>query len=290
LSTHTRALRGALREMRGPATPSAGTGTGIDLRAHREQGREQGTERLDAVLDACRDLDESVAEAADSIAGLRSAARTVRIEAANLSALTRAVPPLVEPGPLADDLAPAVWSAGQLDDDAGYLEAAREAAVGVLAIVRTEAMRELSRYQEDGDLRRERFALLQTAVVGAVVMMLAAVQSLQYAAPVPASVKPAVVCLLGAFALWPSAVVAGMVGRGGSGRGVTRVAVRATAGLVAAAAAWVTVAGAAVGNGGKGWSSLATLGVCAAAFVAVIAFPPVLARARTRVSRRRVSP
>jgi membrane associated rhomboid family serine protease len=127
-----------------------------------------------------------------------------------------------------------------------YLGAASERAGQVAAL--TDQMFQ-SRVQEARDRlqrRQERFNLGLTGLIGAILMVLAAIQSLSYAVPLPQLVKPAVVAALGAFALLASLLVlrAAVPERAWS-LGLVFVGV----GLVAATATWVAVS-ALVGRAG----------------------------------------
>ena len=136
---------------------------------------------------------------------LREMRRTVQIATANMAAALG--PGSAEGGPLADDRALAEWFAQQLDDDALYLEAARERTRDVTAVTATVVQHHLQQRQEDGRRRQERFSLLQAAIIGAVIVGLTAFPALGYELPVPGAVKPPVIAALGAIALLLASIV-----------------------------------------------------------------------------------
>jgi hypothetical protein len=173
---------------------------------------------------------------------LREMHRTVDIASANLTALS-------ENGQLdglfADDRSLAAWFGQQLDDDATYLEAARERVTQVGGLTDQLVQRVQQR-------RQERFNLGLTGVIGAILMVLAAIQSLQYTVPLPPLVKPAVITTLGAAALlaslvvlrfavsdrrWPLALV--WVGFGATTAAATWIGVSAFAGATTVAGTWL---------------------------------------------------
>ncbi|MFG1947265.1 CATRA conflict system CASPASE/TPR repeat-associated protein [Nonomuraea sp. NPDC048826] len=104
---------------------------------------------------------------------------------------------------LADDLELADWFLLRLDDDLAYGEATRERAREIGVIADQVIAERLQRRAEETARRWERFRVLETAVVGTLLMMLAAIQALGYRVPVPEHVKPYIVAALGltAFAL-----------------------------------------------------------------------------------------
>src|SRR5262249_54795581 len=104
---------------------------------------------------------------------------------------------------LADDLELADWFLLRLDDDLAYAEATRERAREIGVIADQVIAERVQRRAEETARRWERFRVLETAVVGTLLMMLAAIQALGYRVPVPENVKPYIVAALGltAFAL-----------------------------------------------------------------------------------------
>lgn len=176
---------------------------------------------------------------------LREMQRTVQIAAANMASALGLGP--AEAGPLADDRDLAAWFAQQLDDDALYLEAARERTRDVAAVTSTVIQHRLQQRQEAGRQRQERFNLLQTAIIGAIVMGLTAIQALSYQLPLPGSVKPPVVAALGATALLLASIVVRLTLP--SGRQPLAWLSYTAAGLTVAAFTWLAVA----------WASLEVL-------------------------------
>lgn len=108
--------------------------------------------------------------------------------------------------------------------------------------------------------RQERFNLGLTGVIGAILMSLAAIQSLNYTVPLPPLVKPAVVAALGALALFASLVVLRFAV---PDRHWPLSLAHAGFGLVTAALGWVGVSALAQDRVGNGWTWL----ISGAAFV-----------------------
>ena len=169
---------------------------------------------------------------------LREMRRTVQIATANMAAALG--PGSAETGPLADDRALADWFAQQLDDDALYLEAARERIRDVTAVTTTVVQHHLQQRQEDARRRQERFNLLQAAIIGAVIVALTAFPALGYELPWPGPVKPPVIGALGAIALLLASIVLRLTLS--SGRQPLAWLSYAAAGLTAAALTWLAVA------------------------------------------------
>lgn len=159
----------------------------------------------------------------------REMARTVEIAAANLAALGGEPAP---GGPVADDLALADWFRQRLDDEATYLETASRRAERVGALADQLVERGLRH-------RQQVINLGLTGAVGAILMSLAAVQSLEYAVPLPGPVKPAVITGLGAAALLASFVVLRVVA---PERAWSLLLVRCAVAAIGAAIAWIVVA------------------------------------------------
>lgn len=175
----------------------------------------------------------------------REMARTVEIAAANLAALGGPSPGGARPGgPFADDHALAEWFGRRLDDEATYLEAALRRCEQVGAF--TDQL-----LQRAGQRRQETVNLGLTGAVGAVLMSLTAIQSLQYTVPLPGPVKPAAVTSLGALALLVSLVVLRVVS---PERRWTAVLVGAGAAALGAALAWTAMSAAGVAGAGWTWT------------------------------------
>ncbi|GAA2775264.1 CATRA conflict system CASPASE/TPR repeat-associated protein [Nonomuraea dietziae] len=203
---------------------------------------------------------------------LREMERTVRIAEANLRPSTRLA---ATPGPFRDDLELAAWLGQRLDDDLLYLEAARERVRdGLTEAVQAaeEAVQDrrerLQRRQEELQRHRERLNLLQAAVVGAALMVLAAIQAFGYRVPLPGSVTPAVIATLGSLALLLATVTLWTAGEPGApAQRWTRLAIRGSAGMACAALAWVGCALAFHLATGTAAPPVWTAGLAAPAFV-----------------------
>ncbi|MBK6012742.1 CATRA conflict system CASPASE/TPR repeat-associated protein [Streptomyces sp. MBT53] len=104
---------------------------------------------------------------------------------------------------LPDDIALTEWFMLRLDDDVAYAEATRERAREIGAIADLVIGERLRRRAERREQRWERLAVLEAAVLGTLLMVLTAMQALDYHLPVPDRAKPYVVLGLGvtAFAL-----------------------------------------------------------------------------------------
>ncbi|MEW2352996.1 CATRA conflict system CASPASE/TPR repeat-associated protein [Spirillospora sp. NPDC029432] len=120
---------------------------------------------------------------------LRDMVRTVEIARYNMRAT-----------PLEDDLALADWFRLRIEDDLGYADAARERAREIGAITDLVIRERLQARAETSERRWGRFGVLETAVIGTLLMMLAAVQSLDYKVPVGDAAKPYIVAALGTVA------------------------------------------------------------------------------------------
>jgi hypothetical protein len=101
---------------------------------------------------------------------------------------------------LADDMAVADWFLRRLDDDLGYADAVRERAREIAAVADQVIGDRLRRRAEETERRWARFGVLEAAIIGTVIMMLAAVQALGYTVPVPGWAKPVIVGGLGLIA------------------------------------------------------------------------------------------
>lgn len=143
----------------------------------------------------------------DTLAWVRRAGQTATAAAANLTATRRAHLDGDAPaGPFADDLALAESLRAHLDDDLIHLTITRDRAQQLTDLAGSVLASRLEERQEASRRRMERFGLLQAALIGAVLMGLTAIQSLQYAVPIPNSAKPALVASLGALALYLAAI------------------------------------------------------------------------------------
>ncbi|MFF1604633.1 CATRA conflict system CASPASE/TPR repeat-associated protein [Streptomyces mirabilis] len=107
---------------------------------------------------------------------------------------------------LQDDIALTDWFILRLDDDIAYAEATRERAREIGAIADLVIGERLQRRIEHRERRWERLAVLEAAVLGTLLMMLTAIQALNYHVPMPDQVKPYVVLGLGVMAFVLTAV------------------------------------------------------------------------------------
>lgn len=169
-----------------------------------------------------------------ALTGLREMRRTVQIAASNMAAS------LGGESVLRDDRALTDWFEVQLADDALYVEAACDRTREVADIASTVMAQGIQERREAAEDRRNRFSLLQTAIIGAIVMVLTAVQALGYQIPLPGPAKAPLVAVLGAITL----LLALLVLRLASSESRTPQAWvgHACAGLTAAATVWLLVA------------------------------------------------
>ncbi|SDG82494.1 CATRA conflict system CASPASE/TPR repeat-associated protein [Pseudonocardia oroxyli] len=205
----------------------------------------RGDPEVDALLSASVEivsLQAGKVGLARTAAGLREMRRTVEIATANLSALGGET----TLGPFADDRALGAWFSQQLADDETYLDAAKDRADQVAGLADQILQRRVQKDRERLQHRQERFNLGLTGTVGAILMLLAAIQSFEYAVPLPHLVQPAVVAALGAVALLASLLVLRVAA---PGAWWSEVLVWVGAGLVGATAAWVVVS-AVIGDAG----------------------------------------
>ena len=143
----------------------------------------------------------------DTLVAVRLMRRTVQIASANMAAVAAHL--MEGPGgkPLfRDDQALAAELDQQLDDEASYLEAARERAQHFLAIAQRALDDRVQRQIQAGRERQERFTLVQTAIIGAALMALTAIQSFGYKVPLAEPAQPAVIAALVAVAFYLSAI------------------------------------------------------------------------------------
>jgi hypothetical protein len=127
-----------------------------------------------------------------TLARLRQLAHTIEIITDNMG---NAVPTeSTTDGPFALDQALAKSLHTQVLDDIAFLDIARERAERVSALTSTAVRRGLDAYQQ-------RLFLLQTSVVGAIVMTLAALQALGTTLPLPDPLQIPVISMLGTFTL-----------------------------------------------------------------------------------------
>ncbi|WP_283097378.1 CATRA conflict system CASPASE/TPR repeat-associated protein [Frankia umida] len=195
---------------------------------------------------------------------LREIARTVEIANANVAALTaRAGLPDGPPGLFGDDRDLAEWLIDRLGDEQLYLDAARERAREVAEVTGVLLDQRFDERLEDSRRRQDRMTLLQTSVLGALLMALGAIQALGYQLRVvPGSARPPLISLLAALALalpfWAFRLDPRI--EGGAPIGVTD---HALIGAVGATAGWLAIAWAGSGHPhppGSAWTALAAVG------------------------------
>lgn len=172
---------------------------------------------------------------ADRASRLREMRRTVEVATRNIAAHAGPEPP---GGLFADDADLARWAAQQLDDDVTYLEAALDRARSVTALADQLVQRGIQ-------ARREWFNLALTGVVGAILMVLAAMQSLklEFTLPVPLG---GVVSFLGVFALLVPFV---LVRLAVADRAWPAVALSVVAGLLVGTVPWTVLTAIAYADG-----------------------------------------
>jgi len=169
----------------------------------------------------------------DRASRLRDMRRAVQVAATNMAALARNDQ---DGGLFADDRDLAEWFQRQLDHDAGFLDSAAERARTVAALGDQLVTRGLASHQE-------RVNLGLTGVIGAVLLVLAAIQSLGYQFPLEPRVKDAVIppaiAVSGAIALVLSMIVLRTASRR---RALPAAVLSASVSLLAAAAVWLGIA------------------------------------------------
>jgi hypothetical protein len=133
-------------------------------------------------------------------ARLRKVARNADAVLGNLRRLAPPAPGWKE-GPLADDQALGEALREQASDDITELEIARDQAERVSALTASVVQRGLGAAQQQ-------LLLVQASVVGAILMVLAAVQALEAELPIPTSLQTPLIIFLGCLALaLPTAVL-----------------------------------------------------------------------------------
>jgi hypothetical protein len=172
----------------------------------------------DTLAHAARELTLLQAEAdgvVDSLIQARTMRRTVSIAAANMATIAAAIQS--DPTKAAQlasarddfftsDQATATELDQDLDDEIAYLDAAQQRAQHFADLTDREMRRRAQLRDERQRRRQEHFTLAQTAIIGAVLMALTAIQALGYQIPLPGPLKPAVITALGTAALWLAAI------------------------------------------------------------------------------------
>ena len=167
---------------------------------------------------------------------LREMRRSVEIAERNMAAYVGSEEPT---GLFADDAALAGWAVRQLDNDATYLEAALDRARSVAPLVDQLVRRGV----QD---RRERFNLGLTGLIGAVLMALAAMQTLRLEFTLPKPLLGGVVCGLAALALLVPVL---LLRQAAPGRVWSALLVCVGVGLLAATVPWIALTVAAHASG-----------------------------------------
>ena len=172
----------------------------------------------------------------------------------------------------------------RIDDELEYLAAVRDGARDVTAAVHAAAGRASARLEAERQGRRDRFSLLQTAVIGVLVMILTAVQSLHYQGPFDRRVHPALIALLGALALVLGVEMLGRAESGGAGSGPAARVV--SIGLCGAAAGWMVETLVRVQILGQPSDAVSSWVAAAVGFVLVAAAVLAVRRLRARRGKR----
>ncbi|MFC6019362.1 CATRA conflict system CASPASE/TPR repeat-associated protein [Plantactinospora solaniradicis] len=142
--------------------------------------------------DALTQLQTDATGMITTLARLRKVAWTVGVAKANMTAAVPALPSAR--GPLAADQAMAKVLSERIGDDIAYLDISRERADRVSALTATAVQRGLGAFQQQ-------LLLVQTSVVGAIVMILAAVQAFETKVDIPALLQAPLIAVLGSLAL-----------------------------------------------------------------------------------------
>lgn len=195
----------------------------------KREGREPDADELLSATAPLVSLQIGESGLVDQMTTLRDMQRSVAIAAANMAEYASHEQ---TSGLFADDAKLATWLTSQLEHDAAYLASAAERVRTLGALADQLIQRGLAG-------RQERVNLGLTGVIGAVLMVLAAIQSFNYAVPLAEPVQAPVIATLGALALMLSTVVVRTAARRRIWSGV---ALWAAAALLAAAVAWTTVA------------------------------------------------
>jgi hypothetical protein len=137
----------------------------------------------------------------DSLSRIRVMVGTVRTADRNMTAALD-TPAIDEPGsPLDNDRHIAAWLTDQLATEETYLQATNDRISQVTGIV-TAAVEMTQRS------RQESLTVLQTSLLGGLVTVLAAIQSLEYKLPIRPSLNAPLIAALTAIAVWlPTAIL-----------------------------------------------------------------------------------
>jgi hypothetical protein len=211
-------------------------------------------------------------------ADVNDMAQTIRVTETNMMSAFGPVSGRGRGGPLDADQEIIDWMTGQLATESTYLSSAERKADEVSRLAAAVLDERQCR-------RREALALLQTSILGALLMALAAIQSFQYRLPLPGSLVAPLIALLAAAALVLPAVAAHWPDGSSPHRSSRRRHI-AAAGTLGASAGWLAVS--------AGWragadGSAPVIWTTAGAAVAAAAVVAVLAGVRRR-TRRQTSP
>ncbi|WP_406063075.1 CATRA conflict system CASPASE/TPR repeat-associated protein [Micromonospora sp. NBC_00860] len=137
----------------------------------------------------------------DSLSRIRAMAGTVHTAERNMTAALEK-PAIDQPGsPLDNDRHIAAWLTDQLATEETYLQATNERVSQVTGIVATAV-------ETTQRTRQESLTLLQTSLLGGLVTMLAAIQSLEYKLPIRPALNAPLIAALSAIAVWlPTAIL-----------------------------------------------------------------------------------
>jgi hypothetical protein len=241
---------------------------------------------LRQLLEADRALSTAQTDQSGLIAALsdvQDMARTIHIAERNMTAALGDTTKTAPGGPPALDRDLVTWLDEQLRTEETYLHSAHRRVREVSRLAGTA----IDQRQRQ---RQESLTLLQTSILGALLMALAAIQSLQYKTPLPGPLLAPLICLLGTVALLlPSAVLRWPDGLATKPRRhwsdtVGSAAFGAALGWLATTASWLLVTGHAAP---AAWSATTATGagiVFAAGSTLILRWP--LHRAETARSAR----
>jgi hypothetical protein len=187
--------------------------------------------RWEKLAEAAQKLQIADRQAAVKDSHLRTMAQTVTIAADTMNGS------LIEPGrpdprPLAADVQCVERLSAVLQDDAADIATTRELVSEAVRVTTQEATQHLQNHQQY-------VSLVQTSVIGGLLMALTAVQALGYKLPIPASTQGPLIALLTALAIALPTVVLRRWRGGYGGRGGALFEVAGLAGT-GAAAGWLS--------------------------------------------------
>ncbi|MFD0663631.1 CATRA conflict system CASPASE/TPR repeat-associated protein [Thermocatellispora tengchongensis] len=172
--------------------------------------------------------------------GLAEMARTVEIAQDNARAVLPHAAFSPAGGPLADDEDMIGWFRAQLEDDRVYVEAAVQRAGGMEKVTEARIQRWFQDREERARRHSDRLALLQTSILGALLMGLGAIQAFEYRVPVAARLYAPLIALLSALALTLPTVVIRLSAHSPDGRSIGVSGYLGTA-AVGASLGWLAV-------------------------------------------------